>query len=166
MLTVAKIIEKLDLQAHPEGGYYKETYRSKERVVPPKNFSEELRHWATGIYFLLETGNFSAFHRLKSDETWFFHSGKSISIYILKNNGKLTVEKLGNPLETPDATFQVTIPAEVWFAAEVNEKDSYVLVSCFVAPGFNYVDFELAYCEELTREYPEYTETIRRLTRT
>jgi len=159
------IIETLNLQAHPEGGYYKETYRAQDTVIPPGRFESDSRHCSTCIYYLLETGNFSAFHRIKSDETFLYHSGDTLSIHVVQSNGTLVTYKLGDQAVYSDASFQVTIPAGLWFAAGVNEPNSYVLASCYVSPAFEFRDFELAQRSRLIEAYPQHKDLITQFTR-
>ncbi|OGT09999.1 MAG: hypothetical protein A2X77_03310 [Gammaproteobacteria bacterium GWE2_42_36] len=163
--TIQQIIKTLQLRQHPEGGYYKEIYRSPDTIIPPKRFESDTRCCATGIYYFLGAGNFSMFHKINSDETWLYHHGGTLSIHVLPSKGELITKKLGNPMTHQDAAFQVTIPAGLWFAAEVNEPDSHVLSSCYVSPGFEFCDFELAKRDVLIQEYPRYQSIITRLTR-
>ncbi len=157
-------IEKLQLQPHPEGGYYKETYRSKESIASSGNVFPGGRSYSTGIYFMLSTGNFSAFHRIKSDEMWHFYAGKGINIYVIQSNGKLEVIKLG---DNPDngEVFQAIVPAGAWFASRVEEPNSYSLVGCTVAPGFDFQDFKMADRDVLVNSFPQHKELITELTR-
>ena len=152
-------IEKLNLQPHPEGGYYKEVYRSEESVdgkLLPGN-REGVRSVSTAIYFLLEGNNFSAFHRIKSDEIWHFYDGSPLMIYAINRKGKLNEYPLGI-----DSPMQI-IPKEEWFAAELMDKSSYVLVGCTVAPGFEFADFEMGEKSELLKLFPECEEVLMRL---
>jgi predicted cupin superfamily sugar epimerase len=157
-------IEKLALLPHPEGGFYKETYRAKESISPdglPVRF-KGARSFSTAIYFLLRSQDRSMFHRIKSDELWHFHTGSALSIYVLNEQG-LNVHKLGNNPENGES-FQVIIPANCWFGAKVNEADTYTLVSCTVSPGFDFTDFELAERESLLKNYPDFGALIDMLT--
>lgn len=160
-----ELIKKLGLTPHPEGGYFKEVYRSSEIIradALPERYSTE-RAVSTSIYFLLESGDFSAFHRLQSDETWHFHTGSPVFIYMITDNGKLIKVELGNSgSESP--VFQYTIFKNVWFAAEVKEPGSFTLVGCTVAPGFDFTDFEFADRFTLLEEYPLHKDIIEKLT--
>ena len=159
-------IEKLGLQKHPEGGYFKETYRSNEilsvKSLPTRYPS--FRPYSTSIFFLLDSNEFSAFHRIKSDEIWHFHQGTTVTIYHINHSGKLIEVRLGN---NPDKNehLQIIIPRNSWFAAEVIEHKSYCLMGCTVAPGFDYEDFELGNQNALIRKFPQHQNIIRRLTR-
>ena len=155
-----EIVERLGLQEHPEGGFYKETYRSNQTIETDKNV---YRNISTAIYFLLENENKSLFHRIKSDELWFFHQGEALEIVFIKE-GILNTIILGNNLENGEV-IQATIPANTWFASRVKNLKGYSLVSCTVAPGFDFADFELAKREDLINEFPNLKETIEKFTK-
>lgn len=160
-------IEKLGLQKHPEGGWFKETYRSNETIKQsalPTNYNGN-RNISTSIYYLLEGKDMSVFHRLKSDEIWHFYTGtSSIKITLISPEGKLTEHLIGtNP--DYDEVFQFIIPKNHWFAAEPTNKSGYALVGCTVAPGFDFDDFEMAKREELIKQFPLHQECIKKLTR-
>lgn len=150
-------INQLDLKAHPEGGFYKETYRSEGML----SHTHGSRNYSTAIYFLLRREDKSNFHRIKSDEIWHFHAGDTLTIYVLTQEG-LKSYRLGNNLEAGDQ-LQVIIPADHWFGAKLNEG-SYTLAGCTVAPGFDFRDFELAVSKDLLREFPDEKEIIDMLT--
>jgi hypothetical protein len=139
----------LQLKPHPEGGYYRETYRSEEKVTTDKG---NVRNLCTGIYYLLEDNDKSCFHRISSDEQWFFHQGQAIEIFQIID-GRLVVIQLGNDVEKGELP-QVCIPAHTWFAAKIGCSTGYSLVSCTVSPGFDFADFELAARADLIVEYP------------
>ncbi len=158
-------IEKLSLQKHPEGGFYKEIYRSNEFISKnslPDRFDGD-RCFSTSIYFLLEKNDFSAFHRIKSEEIWHFYQGYSLTIYTIDDYGCLKSYKLGNNPEN-DEVFQLVIPRNTWFAAMLNKQDSFALVGCTVSPGFNFNDFELAEKELLINIFPQHKKIIEKLT--
>jgi len=164
MHTVDYWIKHLNLQAHPEGGFYKETYRSNETLASqslPARFTGG-RNFSTAIYFLLRSQDRSVFHRIKSDELWHFYQGSTLSIYILTNDG-LTIKKLGTNLVQGDS-LQVMVPANCWFGARVEEKETFALCGCTVAPGFDFVDFEMAERQELLKRYPRWEKEITELT--
>jgi predicted cupin superfamily sugar epimerase len=165
-MTAQDWIDTLDLERHPEGGYYRETYRSDEqldRSVLPARFDGD-RSFSTAIYFLLEAGQISAFHRIASDELWCFHTGAPLRIEHLNPNGSHTTHHLG-PVPERGQVFQCVIPATTWFGACVDANIGYSLVSCAVAPGFDFADFELADREKLTRAFPHHKTLITQLTR-
>lgn len=159
-------IQKLSLQPHPEGGYYRQTYRSElllEKQWLPRQFRGP-RPASTAIYFLLESSNFSAFHRLHSDELWHFYAGRSLSIHVIEPEGRYSQIQLGADPEAGEQ-LQAVVKAECWFASRLKHGQSFALVGCTVAPGFDFDDFELAKREELTRRYPQHRELIEKLTR-
>jgi predicted cupin superfamily sugar epimerase len=164
MQTAEYWVKHLDLKAHPEGGFYRETYRSKETISVdglPARFRDE-RSFSTAIYFLLRSEDRSMFHRIKSDELWHFYAGRSLSIYVLSSEG-LTIYKLGADIEK-GASLQIVIPANCWFGAKVDDANTYTLAGCTVAPGFDFHDFELANRENLINDFPEYKDIITLLT--
>jgi len=157
-------ISHLSLRPHPEGGFYRETYRSLENIQPcglPTRFSAS-RSFSTAIHFLLRSQDRSLLHRIKSDELWHFHYGSMLHIYVLHQEG-VALYKLGND---PDAgeSLQVVIPANCWFGAKVNAPNTYTLASCTVAPGFDFQDFELGTQNQLLQEFPNHSEIIKALT--
>lgn len=154
-------IEKLELEKHPEGGYFKETYRSKGNVI---NRNGESRSASTGIYFLITSDVFSAFHKIESDEMWHFYDGAALAVYIITASGELEILKIGNNIENGEK-LQGVVPAGCWFASKVAIPNSYSLVGCTVAPGFDFNDFKLAEREELTAKFPAHTTIINELTR-
>jgi len=153
-------IEKLQLQKHPEGGWYKEVYRSEEMIQAsalPSSFSGD-RSISTSIYYLLEGEDFSAFHRIKSDELWHFYTGNSAIEIISIEKGKIKRQFLGdNPQE--NQSFQVVVHKNTWFAARLINKEGFALAGCTVSPGFYFDDFEMAN-QELIRQNPELEKEI------
>jgi len=162
MLPQAKYyIEKLDMQPHPEGGFYKETYRSQSTT--PVGDNKQERHHSTAIYFLLLEDKFSAFHRIKSDELWHFYAGQPIEIFYFDAQNNLQTIRLGNNPEKGEQ-FQAVVPAGCWFASRMAQPDAYALVGCTVAPGFDFQDFEMAERQALLRQYPQHAQIITELT--
>jgi len=164
--TVSELVEKFQLLPHPEGGYYKEMYRSTELIQPsalPERFSGG-RNFSTAIYFLLEQENFSAFHRIQSDECWHFYAGQSLHVHIIHPNGQYELIRLGNNL-TQGETFQAVVPAGSWFASETATGGTFSFVGCTVSPGFDFADFELATAASLCQQFPKKSEVIKRLCR-
>jgi predicted cupin superfamily sugar epimerase len=165
-IEVKNLIQQLNLSPHPEGGWFRETYRSDEQVQKtalPDRFNDN-RQLSTAIYFLIEKNNFSAFHRIKSDEVWHFYIGDTLNIHMLMPNGSLETVRLGNKLHAGDR-LQYVVPANVWFASEPAEESSFSLVGCTVSPGFDFADFEMAAKKDLIQEFPQHQEIIQRLTR-
>ncbi|SFP71500.1 cupin domain-containing protein [Parafilimonas terrae] len=165
MKNAAFYIDHLNLLPHPEGGYYKETYRSKGLIeAGALNDFTGGRHFSTAIYYLLEQGDFSAFHRIKSDECWHYYAGDTLHIYVLHSNGHYECISLGAAIDEGE-TFQFIVPAYAWFAAECAATASFVLSGCTVAPGFDFADFEMADKTELLQAFPKHAELINRLCR-
>jgi uncharacterized protein len=157
-------ISKLGLEPHIEGGYFKETYRNSFEIPDdeyPMDFVGK-RALSSIIYFLLESGQVSKFHKLKFDEIWFHHYGCPILIHIIDENGEYHTETLGLNLIAGEKP-QVLLPAGVIFGAELLDENSFSLVSCLVSPGFDFRDFELFSQENLSLLYPEHTEIIKKL---
>ena len=166
MQAAKDIITHYHLRSHPEGGYYKETYRAAEAInhnALPQRFTAD-RHFSTAIYFLLEQGNFSAFHRIKSDECWHFYAGGTLLIYVIDKGGGLQIIKLGNDVLKGE-TFQYVVPGGCWFASEPAAGTSFSFVGCTVSPGFDFDDFELAERSTLVKECPQHKGVIEGLTR-
>lgn len=164
-IDIDEIVDLLELQSHPEGGFYKETYRS-EQLIPQealKYFSGD-RNFCTSIYFLLTSDNFSAFHRIKQDEIWHFYKGSPLYVHVIYPNGDYVRHVVGMDLNKRQLP-QLTVPAGCWFASCVKNQDDYSFVGCTVAPGFDFDDFELATADSLSKEYPQHEEIIKQLTR-
>ncbi len=147
-------IDRLRLQPHPEGGFYREVYRSDDLTSHPDHGKG--RNLATSIYFLLEGKNISHFHELLSDELWYYHDGDGANIHMFRDGKYQSVElsKAGN------GHLQVLIPAKSAFAAEVIDQQGYVLMGCMVTPGFDFEDFRMLMKGEMLRKYPGHEELI------
>ena len=167
MTTAAKDwVESLGLDPHPEGGYFKETYRAAE-VLTPENLPERFgsaRSVATSIYYLLEAYDFSALHRIRSDEIWHFHDGQALSIEAISPSGERFTWRLGLDVSSGERPMAV-VPAGYWFGARLVEQRGFALVGCTVAPGFDFEDFEMADRAELEALFGEHKPWIRELTR-
>jgi uncharacterized protein len=159
-------IKKLGLLPHPEGGYFRQTYRA-DLVIPREalqsNFTGD-RPVSTAIYFLLDGKKFSAFHRLRSDELWHFYAGSSLLVHAIAADGTYSQIQLGTNPEAGEV-FQSTVQAGCWFASCLKDPNSFALVGCTVAPGFDFEDFELAKRSELNKLFPQHQNLIERLTR-
>ena len=161
----SKYIKQLGLKKHPEGGYFREVYRSGEIILPkhlPGRYKSS-RNFSTSIYFLLEGKQFSSFHFLQSDEIWHFYDGCPVIFYIIDKKGNLTLQKLGRE---NNSNFQLTIKKQNWFAAELSDKKSFALFGCTVSPGFEFDDFKLGNRELLKRKFPQHGSLINKLTST
>ena len=162
MYTVDYFIRSLNLVPHVEGGYYREVYRSRASFKRQDGTAGEVeRSVATTIYFLLPGSAVSRFHRLKSDEIWFFHYGSPLIIHTIDAQGIYAPRVLG--LSVDEGTEpQITIPATTLFGAEPTDNSSFSLVSCMVAPGFDFADFEMFETKELFEICPEQRELFAR----
>lgn len=157
--------DKLGLESHVEGGAFKEIYRSQ--MVLPQTVLTDVhtgnRNASTSIYFLLEYGEFSALHKIASDELWHHYDGSVLCIYEIQPDGKLIRHLLGKDIDKGEYP-QILIPAGSWFGSRVEEPGGYTLCGCTVAPGFDFADFELANKDELTALYPHHKELVEALT--
>jgi predicted cupin superfamily sugar epimerase len=154
------IIKLLNLSKHPEGGYYSETYRAKSTINLENS---KVRNTSTAIYYMLMNNEKSNFHKVAADESWFFHQGATIEILSITPEGTIKRHLLGNRLDLGEAP-QITIPANVWFAARIKEEKGYALVSCTVAPGFEFDDFTLGKRAELKQMFPQLHSEIEKFT--
>jgi uncharacterized protein len=159
-------IDRLQLIPHPEGGYYRQTYRAvltlEEAALPPEFGGS--RSLATAIYFLLEGTDFSAFHRLRSDEMWHSYAGGPLVVHVIGEDGQHSEILLGSDAESGQV-FQAVVKAGCWFGSRVRDPGAFALVGCTVSPGFEFADFELGKREQLMRQYPQHRELIEWLTR-
>jgi predicted cupin superfamily sugar epimerase len=159
-------IDRLALRPHPEGGYFRETYRAAESIartaLPPRY--DGARTFATAIYFLLPSDHISALHRLRSDEIWHFHLGSPLTLTTLADDGAVAATALGGAVDCGER-LQAVIPAGVWFGATIQAPRSFALVGCTVAPGFDFADFELADREVLAARFPQHRALLETLTR-
>lgn len=152
-------IENLAMTPHKEGGYFKEMLRSEGELVTEHT---KKRAYYTSIYFLLRAGNPSHFHRLKSDEVWYFHTGNPLDIHIIHPTGDYEKVRLGLNVEQGEV-LQAVVPKGAIFGSDIAEPADYSLVSCMVSPGFDYQDFELFTQRELLEDYPEHKQIIKKL---
>ena len=164
--TAQTYVDALQMLPHPEGGFYKESYRSPQRmtVARPADGAPVQRNASTGIYFLLERGNFSAFHKIRSDEMWHFYAGQALEVLEITADGDLRCTRLG-PMLWQGEVFQHVVRGDTWFAARVAAGGDFALVGCTVAPGFDFADFELADRAALLAAFPQHQQTITELTR-
>lgn len=132
-LTASDIISRLGLQPHPEGGHYRETFRDARTI-------DGGRAASTAIYFLLARGERSHWHRVDAVEIWLYHTGDPLNLHIADGSGERTIQ-LGVNLAAGEQP-QAIVPAHAWQAAE--STGDWTLVSCTVAPGFDFKTFELA----------------------
>jgi hypothetical protein len=158
-------IERLNLEPHTEGGWYRQTYRAP--LVLPRSALPGYagdRAASTAIYFLLAADQFSALHRLRSDEVWHFYAGSALVVHVIAPGGDYRQILLGsNP--TAGEQFQAVVPAGCWFGSSLRHPSTYALVGCTVAPGFDFADFEMANRHDLSARYPQHRNIIEPLTR-
>ncbi|WP_354687986.1 cupin domain-containing protein [Cupriavidus necator] len=150
--AATQLIRSLDLKPHPEGGYYRETYRSAP---------------STAIYYMLCGNDYSAWHRIRSDELWHFHAGSPLDVHVIVD-GSIVTHRLGDPLRRPGAAFQAMVPASHWFAAErvdLGDGADFALVGCTVAPAFQFSEFELADLDTIAGLAPGHDALLHRLAR-
>jgi len=153
-------ISHLNLQPHPEGGYYKEVFRSEQQVI--RSGSTDEKQACTSIYYLIEGTDFSGFHRIASDEIWYFHKGSPLAIHIIDEQGIYSWFEVS---DTTTGSLSVAVRAGLWFAAEIPSGNGFSLVSCAVAPGFEFTEFEMASKQELMAIYPQHAGLLNRLCR-
>jgi len=159
-------VDRLGLETHPEGGFFKEVYRSDETIshtALPKRFSGE-RVFSTSIFYLLNKNDISLFHRIKQDEIWHFYEGASLTIHCISPDGVYSALVLGRDIECGES-FQVVVKRGCHFAAEINNKESFSLAGCTVAPGFDFEDFELPSRMELIGAFPQHEKIINSFTK-
>ena len=158
---IETIVRSLGLAPHPEGGFYRETFRAPLVLGGLPHGAP--RRASTAIYFLLPAGDFSAFHRVRSDEVWHHYGGDPVALHVIGEDGAYEARRLGRDLaagETP----QLVVPAGAWQAAEpLGER--FALCGCTVAPGFDFADFELAARADLAARFSRHAAVISRLTR-
>ena len=163
---IERLVQELNLAPHPEGGFFSETYRSGG-AIPQEVLGEQYqgdRNFCTGIYFLLTSDSFSAFHKIKQDEIWHFYKGSSIELHQISPSGQYFKSMVGNNI-TAGHVPQLVVPGGNWFAAAITEPDRYALVGCTVAPGFDFQDFVLADRDTLITEFPQHQDIISKFTR-
>jgi predicted cupin superfamily sugar epimerase len=166
-LTADLLIETLRLRPHPEGGFYRESYRAPESIAAralPGRFGGD-RAFSTAIYFLLRGDQVSALHRLRSDEVWHFHLGAALELVEITAGGRLAVTRLG-PDVAAGEVLQAVVPAGRWFGTRLAapRPDAFALAGCTVAPGFDFADLEMARRDGLVAAHPQHEAIIRALT--
>jgi predicted cupin superfamily sugar epimerase len=165
-LTADKIMKALQLiPLEPEGGYFKEVYRSDEKIEKsalPKRFPGS-RTLSTSIYYMLKKGMKSTAHRLKADEIWHFYLGGPLTLVEIEPDGKVRKTIMGNDLENGQV-LQYVFRRGTVFGAYLSDKAEYALIGATVAPGFEYEDFEMPSKEDLLKEFPNAAEAIELLT--
>lgn len=160
--SLDEIVRQLALVPHPEGGFYRETYRAPIEVPTDRG----VRAASTSIYFLVPRGSFSALHRIRSDEVWHHYAGASLEVVTIDDAGVRLDLHLGADLAGGERP-QGVVPSGVWFGARISEGDPapWALVGCTVAPGFDFADFELAERGKLQARFPAHAAVIEALSR-
>ncbi len=158
-MSAQSLIKALSLEPHPEGGFYRETYRSDA-------LRSDGRACATAIIFLLTTDNPSNLHRLDAEEVWFWQGGAALTVHVIYPEGRYEAVQIGPDVGAGER-LQYVVPPNVWFGSSVAEgqDETYALVGCVVSPGFSFDGFELADRADLLARYPEHSPLIRKLTR-
>ncbi len=163
--TAAELISTLDLARHPEGGWFREIYRTPFTVDAeslPERFAGS-RGLSATIHYLLERGDASHLHRLHSDEQWLHLDGGTLEISVIDETGNLTVHHLGTDIDAGES-LHTLVPAGCWFGAEIEGSSPWALVACITSPAFEYEDFELGHRDLLLAQFPEHADLVRRLT--
>jgi len=164
-LSAEQVIRLLGLKPHPEGGHFTELFRSTLSVSSAAH--PGVRAASTAIYFLLKQGEFSALHRVRSDEVWHHYAGDAIELHAFDEAGH-TLRRLGSDLAGGERPVAV-IPTGVWQAARIVDgagpRHGYALCGCTVSPGFDFADFELPSREEMLTKLAMHSEWVRALTR-
>lgn len=155
------LVTRLGLAPHPEGGFFRETFRAPLVLGGLPHGAP--RSASTAIYFLLPAGAFSAFHRVRSDEAWHHYDGDPLALHVIGGDGAYSVIRLGRDLSSGEAP-QAIVPANAWQAAEPL-GGRFSLCGCTVAPGFDFADFELADRAALSARFPQLAEIVWRFTR-
>ncbi len=157
-------IDRLSMLPHPDGGYFKETYRSTD-IIGQDRLADRYhgpRAAGTGIYYLLNEGAVNYLHRLKSDEMWHFYEGGPLLLHLIRPSGEFQQIRLGANPEAGEV-FQAVVERDCWFGATLVQPEGYALVGCTVAPGFDFADLTMAEAETLIAQFPEHAVLIKRL---
>ncbi len=160
MQDAAYWIKQLDLQPHPEGGYYKEVFRSQLEVTV-KAYGKK-KQACTSIYYLLEGDDYSGFHRILSDEIWYFHKGSPLHVHVIDAHGEHIIHELS---DNETGSLSIVIEAGLWFAAGIPSASGFTLASCAVAPGFDFTEFEMAKKQDMLAQFPQHEQLFNKLCR-
>ena len=160
-LTDQQVIASLGLAPHPEGGFFRETFRAPTSVAAP--FAPVTRAASTAIYFLLRAGEFSAFHSVRSDEVWHHYLGATLELHTIDRSGIHQRVELGPNLQHGECPQWVVTAGTLQAARAIG--DGFVLCGCTVAPGFDFADFDMPSRSELSSRYPALADLIESFTR-
>ncbi|MEZ4326167.1 MAG: cupin domain-containing protein [Polyangiales bacterium] len=166
---VRELIARLELRPHPEGGYFRETYRDGQELTVQRRGGTVTRSASTAIYYLLEQGDMSALHRIASDEVWHHYAGGPLTVHVLHppegdRGPRHEALRLGMDLAAGERP-QAVVPKGAWFGARLEGPEAFALVGCTVAPGFDFADFEMGEREALRDAFPEHAALVQTLTR-
>jgi len=143
-MRAEEIIKEYNLEPHPEGGYFVETYESKDCF----DFYLGNRPYCGSIYFLLNKNDISHFHKIDSEEIWFYHEGRGLIIHMIDHDGNYSTKLLGMNKKDGESPM-VIVPKGYIFASENIDKNEYTFVSCVTTPRFLYSEFKLIKYEEV-----------------
>jgi uncharacterized protein len=164
--AVRKIVERFELSPHPEGGYYREVFRSEIALDLPAGDPKRgaPRRASTLIYFLLAGRDFSAFHRVRTaDEVWHLYAGGPLELHTIDSSQRYAKQVLSGDLASGEPT--CVVRAGCWQAARLASASAWAFAGCTVAPGFEFADFEMPPGDELAASFPAHERIIRELTR-
>ncbi|MEO6603935.1 MAG: cupin domain-containing protein [Polyangiaceae bacterium] len=161
-LSADQVITALGLTPHPEGGFFRETFRAPSVVAAP--FAQVPRAASTAIYFLLRAGDFSAFHSVRSDEVWHHYLGATLELHTIDPTGGYERIELGPNLLNGELP-QWVVPANHLQGARIIGGDGFGLFGCTVAPGFDFADFSMPDRSELVARFPTLADLIESFTR-
>lgn len=171
-LTARMLVDQLGLLPHPEGGFFRETYRDTLTVAGlPERFAGPTfagpRSASTAIYYLLERGDMSALHRIASDEVWHHYAGGTLTVHVLHPDGRHEALRVGTDFAAGERP-QAVVPAGAWFGARLEgpeDREAFALVGCTVAPGFAFEDLEIGTRASLLESFPQHEAVVSALTR-
>lgn len=159
MRNPQELAQQYQMSPHPEGGWYKETYRSAWTVphqALPEGFADQdHRHGLTSIYFLLPQGQYSGLHKIASDELWYWHEGGVLEVWMVDEKHGLQIALLG-----PGHQYSLVVPAGTWFGSRPAPQSEFALVSCAVAPGFDFRDFIMADLQTMEKAFPQWVQQL------
>ncbi|OGR68158.1 MAG: cupin [Elusimicrobia bacterium GWC2_61_19] len=158
--TADGLIALYSLETHPEGGFFRESYRAGGKTGTERGE----RNFSTAIYFLLKEGQVSRLHRIKADEVWHFYAGGPLTVAGILPDGRVEETVLGRDTAAGQK-FQYAVPAGRWFGAYPNPGTGFSFVGCTVAPGFEFADFEMGDRGKLLKEFPAAKKIIEKLTK-
>ncbi|XP_067660269.1 uncharacterized protein [Haliotis asinina] len=159
------LVERLGLKPHPEGGFFSENWRSERSVTVSEPDFRAVRSAGSNIYYLLEEGDFSAWHWLKEEQIYYWHAGGKAKVHTIDNSGTLTTISLCDVLQDADCVYETIMPHSTWIAIEAIQGSGFVLIGDAAFPGFDFKDWKLGRATDLIRDFPAHSDIIKRLTR-